>query len=78
MRRPRVWILFINGRVDAVFRHRSDARAEAFAFIDRDPDILWAEDPSPRVRRWFTTSGVYCEVVIEPRLLRRSRGDGSA
>lgn len=77
MRRPRVWLLFINGRVDAVFRHRGDARAEAFAFIRRDPGILWREDPAPRVQRWFATSGVLCEVVIEPRILRRSR-DGSA
>jgi hypothetical protein len=78
VRRPRVWVLFINDRVDAVFRHRSDARGEAFAFIRRHgEDILWREDPAPRVQRWYTTTGVHCEVRIEPRILRRSR-DGSA
>lgn len=71
-RRPAVWLLLIDGRVDAVFVARRDALAEAFRFMRSDPERAWCEDASSALR-WWTATGRKFEVEIERRILRTPR-----
>lgn len=71
-RRKAVWLFFLDGRVDAVFVVRRDARSEAFAFMRQYPELVWREDPS-RALRWYSSAGARMVVSIERRMLRYSR-----